>query len=325
MKTAAVVAGAAAVTAFVGRSQEGRDYGPDASPVIYPDPDIVSVTPALDLYRIGNSAIQLLWTGGLWLKGAAWNGVGRFFLWSDIRNDRQHRWLEDNGEVSVFRSPSGYSNGSTSDWEDRKISCQHGRRQIVRYEHDGTPRLSTPTAGSGSRTRRTEPRRSAAMRAIPARFTPARGLPHRSLRPGRARHGRVRRPERTVLLGRLYAALRRRPWGRRKDHQGLDIVDETSLANMRVFTDVDVDGTKAGPDAVRSDIDGNVWATVTWTGYVYIGVHCFTPEGERIGHIKLPKTTANLVFGGPKRNRLMITASQSIYVDYVNTRGAHIT
>ena len=103
------------------------------------------------------------------------------------------------------------------------------------------------------------------------------------------------------------------------------MVDETSLGPMQVFTQIDVDGTIVGPDAVRADIDGNIWASAGWTGYGYDGVHCFTPEGERIGHIKLPETTSNLVFGGPKRNRLMITASQSIYAVYVNTRGAHIT
>ena len=62
-----------------------------------------------------------------------------------------------------------------------------------------------------------------------------------------------------------------------------------------------------------------------WIGFGYDGIHAFTPEGERMGHIMLPETTSNLVFGGPKRNRLMITASQSIYAIYVNTRGAHIT
>jgi len=128
LKTAAVAAGAAALMPFAARAQEDRDYSEDAPPVHYPDPDVVSVTPAFDPYRVGNSAIQRLWTGGLWLEGPAWNGVGRFFLWSDIPNDVQHRWLEENGEVSVFRNPSGNSNGNTFDWEGRQISCQHGNR-----------------------------------------------------------------------------------------------------------------------------------------------------------------------------------------------------
>lgn len=54
------------------------------------------------------------------------------------------------------------------------------------------------------------------------------------------------------------------------------------------------------------------------------GVHIFAPNGDRIGQIKLPETTSNLCFGGPKRNRLFMTASQSLYAVYVNTQGAHI-
>jgi len=134
----AVVAGTAAIGPLAARAQVDRDYGPDATPVHYPDQDVVAVTPAFNQYIVGNSAIQRLWTGGLWLEGAAWNGVGRFLLWSDIPNDVQHRWLEDDGQVSTFRSPSGNSNGNTFDWEGRQISCQHGNRQVVRYEYDGT-------------------------------------------------------------------------------------------------------------------------------------------------------------------------------------------
>lgn len=80
---------------------------------------------------------------------------------------------------------------------------------------------------------------------------------------------------------------------------------------------------KGGSDGVRCDIEGNVWASAGWIGDGYDGVHVFSPEGKRIGHIKLPETTSNLCFGGPKRNRLFITASQSLYSVYVNTRGAH--
>ena len=127
-KAAAVAAGAAALAPVAALAQEDRDYGPDAPPVHYPDPDIVSVTPAFDQYRQGNSAIQRLWTGGLWFEGPAWNGQGRFLLWSDIPNNLQLRRLEDDGHVSVFRNPSGNSNGNTFDWEGRQISCQHGNR-----------------------------------------------------------------------------------------------------------------------------------------------------------------------------------------------------
>ncbi len=80
---------------------------------------------------------------------------------------------------------------------------------------------------------------------------------------------------------------------------------------------------KGGSDGVRCDVDGNIWASAGWVGDGYDGVHVFNPEGKLIGLIRLPETTSNLCFGGPKRNRLFITASQSLYSVWVNTRGAH--
>jgi gluconolactonase len=40
-----------------------------------------------------------------------------------------------------------------------------------------------------------------------------------------------------------------------------------------------------------------------------------------IGHIALPERCANLCFGGRKRNRLFMAASQSVYSVHVNTQG----
>jgi gluconolactonase len=82
-------------------------------------------------------------------------------------------------------------------------------------------------------------------------------------------------------------------------------------------------GGRGGSDGIRCDIEGNLWASAGWVGDGYDGVHVFNPEGNRIGQIKLPETTSNLCFGGPKRNRLFITAGQSLYSLWVNTRGAH--
>ena len=48
------------------------------------------------------------------------------------------RWLEDTGEVSVFRSPSNYSNGNSRDRQGRLLTCEHDTRRVTRTEHDGT-------------------------------------------------------------------------------------------------------------------------------------------------------------------------------------------
>jgi gluconolactonase len=82
---------------------------------------------------------------------------------------------------------------------------------------------------------------------------------------------------------------------------------------------------KGGADGIRCDIDGNVWAAAGWAGEGYDGVHVFAPDGQRIGMILLPEICANLCFGGQKRNRLFMGASQSLYAVYVETQGAHIT
>ena len=115
------------------------------------------------------------------------------------------------------------------------------------------------------------------------------------------------------------------------DKRNIMLVDEQG--KLRVYYDpamppkadwkMDYRTCKGGSDGVRCDIDGNVWASAGWAGEGYDGVHVFNPEGKLIGHIKLPETTTNLCFGGPKRNRLFITASQSLFSLYVNTRGAH--
>jgi gluconolactonase len=51
-------------------------------------------------------------------------------------------------------------------------------------------------------------------------------------------------------------------------------------------------------------------------------VTIWSPQGQLIGRIRLPEVCANVAFGGPKRNRLFMTASTSLYAVYVNTQGA---
>jgi gluconolactonase len=81
---------------------------------------------------------------------------------------------------------------------------------------------------------------------------------------------------------------------------------------------------KGGADGIRVDVDGNVWAGCGWVGAGFDGVQVFSPAGKQIGLIKLPEICSNISFGGAKRNRLFMTASQSLYSVYVGTQGAHI-
>jgi gluconolactonase len=97
-------------------------------------------------------------------------------------------------------------------------------------------------------------------------------------------------------------------------------VEGRSLRNGKRFVQLDIPGTGAPSfaDGIRCDADGNVWAGAR------PGVQVVAATGERIGMIRLPETCANVCFGGSRRNRLFMTASQSLYSVYVETTGAHI-
>src|SRR4051812_17897445 len=111
-----------------------RDFGPSGAPTTYfSDPDMITVDPAFNAITQPNAAITRLWTGALWSEGPAWNAEGRYLVWSDIPNNRQLRWLEDDGHVSVFRLPSNNSNGNSFDFQGRQLSCEHLTRRVARY------------------------------------------------------------------------------------------------------------------------------------------------------------------------------------------------
>src|SRR6185369_16739920 len=112
-----------------------RDWRGQA--IQYPDPDVVALDPRFRKYMINNTPIRRHHFGTLWAEGPAWNGVGRYLVWSDIPNNVQMRWIEDDGRITTFRNPSGYSNGNTFDFEGRQLSCEHGGRRVVRYEPNG--------------------------------------------------------------------------------------------------------------------------------------------------------------------------------------------
>jgi gluconolactonase len=111
--------------------------------------------------------------------------------------------------------------------------------------------------------------------------------------------------------------------GGKGDMHVFDVRADNTLGNQKLFADYMIDGVKCAPDGVRCDVDGNVWCSSNAGRAVgYNGVTVWTPEGRLIGRIRLPEVCGNLCFGGPKRNRLFMAASQSLYAVYVNTQGA---
>ena len=314
---------------------KSRDWSGD-TPTRYPDPDIIALDQRFRRYVLFNTPIRRHYTGTLWAEGPAWNGVGRYLVWSDIPNNRQMRWIEDDGRVTVFRSPSGNSNGNSFDHEGRQLSCEHGGRRVVRYEqsgavtviadrYDGKP-LNSPNDVVVHPDRSiwfTDPpygirgyyEGSQAECELPlavyrvdgqtgqiAMVTDDIGAPN----------GICFSPN----YDRLYVA----DTGSGRDIRVWD-VDGVTLRNGRrhaQLTMLEDPTTISGADGMRCDVDGNIWAGAR------PGVQVVAPDGETIGVIRLPEVCANVCFGGAKRNRLFMTASQSLYSVYVGVQGAGI-
>jgi gluconolactonase len=89
----------------------------------------------------------------------------------------------------------------------------------------------------------------------------------------------------------------------------------TRVADGRTFFDGD-----GWADGISCDTAGNVWCGFSG-GAGQDGVAVFAPDGTLIGQVLLPERCANVCSGGRKRNRLFMTASQSVYALYVEAQG----
>jgi gluconolactonase len=258
--------------------------------------------------------------GCRWAEGPAWFAAGRYLVWSDIPNDRMLRLDEPTGNVGVFRSPANYTNGHTVDPQGRLVSCEHGGRRVTRTEHDGS---ITVIADSFEGKRLNSPNDVVVRSDGSIWFTdPSYGIESDY-------EGHKAEPE----LDRCYV-FRVDPSGAIRivaddfDHpNGLAFsLDERRLyvsdtgvepSHMRVF-DVDDDDTLSGGDVFatstaggfdgfRFDSEGRIWTSAG------DGVHCLDTEGTLLGKVLVPEIVANVEFGGPRRHRLFICATTSLY------------
>jgi gluconolactonase len=299
----------------------------------YPDPAVDVVDARFERYVIGNTAIERIAGGLRWAEGPVWFGDHRTLIWSDIPNNRLCRYDERTGAISDFRRPSDNANGNTRDRAGRLVTCEHLTRRVTRTEYDGTitvvmdryqgKRLNAPNdvvVASDESVWFTDPGYGI-MTDYEGRRAPFE-LPTA-----------IYRVDSATGDGEIAVSDLERPNGLcfSPDESLLYVVDSSTpyvyvydatvagdARNQRIFADL----TPGSSDGIRCDEDGNLWAACAGGGAGWDGVHVFDPDGSRIGQIELPERCANLCFGGAVGNRLFMTASQSVYSLYVNTRGA---
>jgi len=280
-------------------------------------------------------AVDTLWTGGRWLEGPAYFAAGRYLVWSDIPNNRIMRWDETDGSVSVFRQPSHNANGHTVDREGRLVSCEHQARCVSRTEIDGTRTVLVDRVGDK---RLNSPNDVVVKSDGTIWFSdPSYGIDSDY-------EGDAAASE--IGASHVY---RYDPATRECTAVTTDFVKPNGLAfspdeRLLYIADTGTTHVKDGPrhirrfavasdgrtlsagevfatchpglfDGFRLDVHGNIWTSAG------DGVHCYAPDGVLLGKIHVPEVVANVCFGGPKRNRLFICATTSLYAIFVNTQG----
>jgi gluconolactonase len=285
---------------------------------------------------MGNVHLEKLWTGSRWAEGPAYFPAGRYLVWSDIPNDRLLRFDETDGSVSVFRQPCRHENGHTVDREGRLISCEHQGRCVSRTEHDGSRTVlvdryagkrfnspndvvvksdgslwfSDPSYGIDSEYEGDKaPSEIGSNNAY--RLDPASGevtlVAEGFVQP----NGLAFSPDESLL----YIAdtgVSHVKNGPRHIRRFALARDGKTLSGGEVFASCPVGVF----DGFRIDHSGHLWSSGG------DGVYCYHPDGTLLGRIRIPEVVANVCFGGPKRNRLFICATTSLYAVYLNTQGA---
>ncbi len=284
---------------------------------------------------IGHARVERLWTGSRWAEGPAWFAAGRYLVFSDIPNNRMLRFDETDGSMSVFRQPSNNSNGNTVDAQGRLITCEHGSRRVTRTEHDGSitvladrfegKRLNSPNdlvAKSDGSVWFSDPPYGILFDYEGGRADSEIGGNHVYRIDGQSGaitvvaddfdkpNGIAFSPDEKFLYVADTGASHRADGP--KHIRRLEVAsDGRTLGKSVVFADC-----SAGLfDGFRLDEQGRVWTSAG------DGVHCYDPDGTRIGRIRIPELVANVAFGGARLNRLFICGTTSLYSVYLAING----
>ena len=283
----------------------------------------------------GPERVARLWTGGRWCEGPAWFAAHGTLVWSDIPNNRMLRLDELNGTVGVFRERSNHSNGNTVDREGRLVTCEHLTRRVTRTEHDGRitvladrwqgKRLNSPNdvvVRSDGSIWFTDPsygilsdyegeRAESEIGACHVyRIDPLTTVVSQVADDFVKPNGLAFSPDESTLYvadtGASHAAD-----GPRHIRQLKVSADGQRLGASALFADC----TNGLFDGFRLDRQGRLWCSAR------DGVHAYSPTGALLGKILIPETVANVCFGGPKRNRLFICATSSLYAIHLKVNG----
>ena len=279
---------------------------------------------------VKNLNLKQVHTGSIWTEGPCYLKRLNKVIWSDIPNNRMLSF--DFNKVEIFRSPSNFSNGNTTDNEGNLVTCEHGARRVTKTDKNN---VITLIADEYNDKRLNSPNDVCVHSNGTIFFTdPPYGIinPKRVEGfPGKMMYGGCnvfKFDPRTKSVEALVTDMQR-PNGIAfsPDESYLFISNTGDSKYMRRY-EIDknlkiskpIEFIKSDPehvlDGFRFDVDNNLWTSCGK------GVACYASSGEQIGYIKIPELVSNVDFGGPTGNILFITSSTSFYMANLNIKGA---
>ena len=264
-----------------------------------------------------DSKLERLATHFQFTEGPVWNASGAFLLFSDIRANRIYKWSPING-ITIFREPSGNSNGLTYDREGRLLICEHSNRRLTRIEKNGTctivldqfrnRRLNSPNdvvINVNGVIYFTDPPYGISPEEQELSFQGVYSLNPQSKkvtlleddfdRP----NGLSFSPDEMILYIADSSSTRRHI-------RAFDVKADGTLTNNRVFAEIRSE-LPGNPDGMKVDREGNLYVAAAG------GIWVFSTEGLHLGIISTPEQPANCAWGDTDWKSLFITARTSIY------------
>jgi gluconolactonase len=263
-------------------------------------------------------------------EGPLWIVEDNCLLFSDIPNNRIHRWRPGSERAEIYREPSRFSNGLTRDHAGNILACEHQGRQVTRGAYNSTEepiatayeglRLNSPNdivVHSGGAIYFTDPMYG--TRAHLGGPGDPRELPFRGVyridtdgslvlvddsfsQP----NGLCFSPDESVLyVGDSEEKIIRR----------FNVESDGSLRGGEVFVDMRADERPGVPDGMKVDVDGRLWTTGAG------GVWVVAPDGTKLGDFECEEHAANIAFGGTDFSTLYLTARTSVYSVETAVRG----
>ncbi|NYZ62765.1 SMP-30/gluconolactonase/LRE family protein [Luteimonas deserti] len=294
---------------------------------------VASEEPRFERVVAADARIERLAEGFTWAEGPTWIEDGGYLLFTDVPENRMHRWSEADG-LSVFMEPSGYAgpplevlreagaNGLFAEPSGTVLLADSGNRVLARLDPRTREKTVLAHAFDGRRfnspndvVRRADgaifftdpPYGLEAFDESPVKELPFNGV-YRLDADGRVQllDDSLSRPNGIALSpdGRTLYVANSDP--ERAVWMAYALDGNGAVTSRRVFADSTAevgDDAPGLPDGMAIAADGTLFATGPG------GVLVFAPDGTRLGRIETGGPVANVAFGDDGRTLYMTSNS----------------